>query len=497
VEQRIGRYELIRPIAAGGMATVHVGRVVGAGGFQRVVAIKVMHAHIASDPDFVAMFLDEARLAAGIRHPNVVATLDIEQIPDSLFLVMEYVEGLAISALMKSIRKRGVMLPIPVALRIVLDTLSGLHAAHELLGADGRPVGLVHRDVSPQNVLVGVDGIARITDFGVARAEARISSTRGSQVKGKVPYMSPEQLHAEVVDRRSDVWAVGVVLWEMLTGRRLFHAPNDGALVAAVLRGASHHPHEVRPEVPAAIGDVCMQALSPLAQRFVSAAEFADELERAAEAAGVPIATPRGVGKVVDEEMTVLGAMRLPQTVAGAGVVPEDFKSSPFAARAPSDDGDEAATIAREAPAWPLPAPTPSVGSLPVGNSGASAIASVLTPRKRSAALGVGAGVVVFVLTALGATALWLVTHTKAPSPVASETVLASSGPSSQPEPATSTVEAPAPPPSAPEPVASESAEPAPDAAAPPSKPETKPGSRWRPPVSKPPPHGEFQPGRL
>jgi serine/threonine-protein kinase len=253
-----GRYETLKAIASGGMATVHLGRAVGVGGFERLVAIKVMHPHIAGESEFVDMFLDEARLAARIRHPNVVATIDV-QADDGLFIVMEYVDGPSLRALRRAWRRA---LPPPIALRILIDALGGLHAAHELCGDDGAPLNLVHRDVSPANILIGADGVVRITDFGVARAETRLSSTRGGQLKGKVPYMPPEQLMGEPIDRRCDVYGSGAVLWEQLAGRRLFRAESEGALLQKILAGPEYTPQQVNADVPAALDAVCMRALA-------------------------------------------------------------------------------------------------------------------------------------------------------------------------------------------------------------------------------------------
>ncbi len=302
VGQKFGRYESIKEIASGGMATVYLGRALGAGGFERVVAIKAMHPHIANEPEFVAMFFDEARLAARVRHPNVVATLDMQEEPDGkLFLVMEYVEGPTLQAVRRAASK-GPALPLAVTLRIILDILMGLHAAHEQTGPNGEPLHIVHRDVSPQNILVGVDGIVKITDFGVAFAESKLSSTRGGQVKGKLTYMSPEQIQSRPVDRRTDVYAAGVVFWELLAGRRLFTADNDGALVHAVLQGPTERPGGTKSTVPGPIGDVCMRALkTDPAKRYVSAMAFAESLENAAAASQTQIATSRAVAAYVKE----------------------------------------------------------------------------------------------------------------------------------------------------------------------------------------------------
>ncbi len=296
-----GRYELLKQIAVGGMATVHLARALGVGGFERLVAIKVMHAHIGAEPDFVTMFLDEARLAARIRHPNVVPTLDVQESPDGLFLVMEYIEGPSLHQLIKA-TAGGNGIPVPVVLRMTIDTLSGLHDAHELTDDEGHPLSLVHRDVSPANVLIGTDGVARITDFGVARAEARLSSTQGGQLKGKIPYMPPEQLMSEQIDRRCDVYAAGAMLWETLVGRRLFQAESDGALLQKILAGPEGSPRQQNPHIPPAIDAVCMQALARDKEgRFATTADFADALERAAQASGVTIASARAVATFVEQ----------------------------------------------------------------------------------------------------------------------------------------------------------------------------------------------------
>ena len=232
-----GRYELLGSIASGGMASVHLARVTGEAGFERFVAVKRMLPTLESDDAFVAMFLDEARLAAQIRHPNVVGVLDLDRHEAEPFLVMEFVDGPSLNAVLKGLRSRNEALPLEIALRVTLDVLAGLHAAHELHDAAGHPLGLVHRDVSPANVLVGRDGVARLTDFGVARAEARLARTEVGELKGKIPYMAPEQLRGAVADRRADVYAVGCVLWELLTLRRAFDGVDHAAMIAAVLAG--------------------------------------------------------------------------------------------------------------------------------------------------------------------------------------------------------------------------------------------------------------------
>jgi serine/threonine protein kinase len=299
---RGGRYETLREIASGGMAKVHLGRALGAGGFERLVAIKAMHPHLADEPEFVDMFLDEARLAASIRHPNVVGTLDVQEDEQGIFLVMEYVEGPSLSAILKGRRRERRSVTIEIALRIFLDTLAGLHAAHELTGADGEPLRLVHRDVSPQNVLVGVDGIARITDFGIARAESRLTTTQGGAVKGKLPYMAPEQIHGHPTDRRTDIYAAGAVLWELLTRERLVRGDTDAERIHKIISDPVRSPRELNPAIPEPLAETCQKALQKdPTERFPTMAAFADAIEEAARAAGVTIATARGVSTFVKD----------------------------------------------------------------------------------------------------------------------------------------------------------------------------------------------------
>ena len=208
VGRRVGRYELIVEIASGGMAAVYLARARGASGFERLVAAKIPHPHLRKDEEFAAMFLDEARLAAKIHHPNVVPVLDFGE-AGALYLVMDYVEGHHLAGLIRAAGKKGERLPPSITLRILVDALTGLHAAHELKDNAGAPLHIVHRDTSPQNVLIGVDGIARITDFGIARADARATITRDGQVKGKLSYIAPEQSRAtrSLVARTCSAWA--------------------------------------------------------------------------------------------------------------------------------------------------------------------------------------------------------------------------------------------------------------------------------------------------
>jgi len=266
------------------MATVHFGRLSGPVGFSRTVAIKRLHPNFATDPEFVAMFLDEARLAARIRHPNVVPTLDVVATGGEVFIVLEYVSGESLARLWRA--HAEVPIPLPCALAIVAGLLHGLHAAHEVRDEQGHPLGIVHRDVSPQNILVGTDGVARIIDFGVAKAAGRLQETGDSgALKGKIAYMAPEQISGGEVSRRTDIYAAGVVLWELLTSRRLVDGENDAQRAAKILASQSspsyEPPSKWNPRVTPALDAIVKTALawSP-ADRFATAKEMAALLER-------------------------------------------------------------------------------------------------------------------------------------------------------------------------------------------------------------------------
>jgi serine/threonine-protein kinase len=280
----IGRYALHDAFASGGMATVHLGRLLGPVGFARTVAIKRLHAQFAQDPEFVSMFLDEARVVARIRHPNVVPTLDVVAADGELFIVMEYVQGESLARLIKAAGAQGSRIPMPFVASMLVGVLHGLHAAHEARNERGEPLDVVHRDISPQNILVGIDGVARVLDFGVAKAAGRIQTTREGQLKGKLPYMAPEQISGEV-SRASDVYSASVVLWEALTGRRLFAADSDAHVMKLVLENRVTPPSEHVPDLPPALDALTLRGLSrEPSDRFSTAKEMALALEDAVPA---------------------------------------------------------------------------------------------------------------------------------------------------------------------------------------------------------------------
>ncbi len=293
--QQLGRYVLYDEIAAGGMATVHFGRMLGPAGFSRTVAIKRLHPHLARDPQFVSMFLDEARVAARVQHPNVVSTIDVVAREGELFLVMEYINGESLSNLLREARASGTRVPPRVVSSVVSGVLYGLHAAHEAKSEQGEALQIVHRDISPQNIIVGIDGIARVVNFGVAKATMRVQWTRSGEVKGKFSYMAPEQLESRTIDRRTDIYATAVVLWEALASRRLFVGDDPGSIVTSVLLAKVPTLTAIAPDLPAGLAALVQRGLARDANdRFPTAQAMALELEK-----WLPAAPPHTVGEWV------------------------------------------------------------------------------------------------------------------------------------------------------------------------------------------------------
>ena len=318
----IGRYVLFREVAHGGMATVHLGRLRGPAGFSRTVAIKRLHPQFARDPEFVSMFLDEARLAARVQHPNVVDVLDVVAVEGELFLVMDYVHGESFAKLLITSRELGIPVLPRIVTAIATNVLDGLHAAHEARNERGDPLGMVHRDVSPQNVMVGADGVARVLDFGIAKAKERAhGTTRDGQMKGKLPYMAPEQVGGDSLDRRTDVYSASVVLWEALTGERFLPAGDMIATVQRILTREHPAPSTLNPEVPAALDVVVLKGLArDPANRWPTAHDMAVALERTPMGSARDVAQwvrrvaaePLGAraSSIAEIENTVLPAMR-------------------------------------------------------------------------------------------------------------------------------------------------------------------------------------------
>lgn len=280
--QTLGRYEFLVPIAQGGMAAVWAARLHGTRGFSKTVAIKTMLPTISDDPMFEQMFLDEATIASNIRHPNVVQIQDLGEQNDILYLVMEWVDGEPLSAIRRAAAKEG-GIPRNVAVRIVADACAGLHAAHELKDEHGEPLGLVHRDISPQNILITYDGQVKIVDFGVAKAAGRgAAETNAGQIKGKPPYMSPEQALGEDIDRRTDLFALGIILYQLTTGKHPFRGESDVITLQNIVSDRPIvAPRAFDKDYPRPLETVVMKALArDPAERYQTAAEFEAALDR-------------------------------------------------------------------------------------------------------------------------------------------------------------------------------------------------------------------------
>ena len=289
--KKLGRYEIVKHLAQGGMAEVLLARTVGIEGFERHVVLKRIRAEAARDERYVSMFLDEARLAASLHHHNIVQVTDIGQDAGEYFFTMEYIHGEDARTLLANVSRREEHVPLEHAIGIVCAAAAGLHHAHEQRGVDRTPLGLVHRDVSPANILIGYDGGVKVADFGIAKATHRNNAeTQSGTLKGKVAYMSPEQCVGEAIDRRSDVFSLGIVLYELCTVRRLFKGENDFLTMTAIVLGYIPPPSTIRPDLPPALEDVILKALANKPKdRYQTAQELRLALEQVAGALGLTI----------------------------------------------------------------------------------------------------------------------------------------------------------------------------------------------------------------
>jgi len=295
----LGHYELLTRLGRGGMASVWVARErAPISGKQRLVAVKAMLPELARHSDFRAMFLEEGQIVRSIDHPHVVKVHEVSEDGGILYMAMEWVEGDSLRTVIKEAKRRRAI-PAEMAVKIIADTAAGLHAAHELRGWDGELRNIVHCDVSPHNILVGLDGQAKLVDFGVANATAHSDLDGGDRIKGKFGYMSPEQASAGKVDRRSDVFALGIVLYELTTGERLFRGDDPAQTLELVKNGRIPAPKEVSPNYPEGLAAIVKRSLSRnVNQRFQTAAEFRDALEHYLKDARVMV-SPAGVGQLV------------------------------------------------------------------------------------------------------------------------------------------------------------------------------------------------------
>jgi eukaryotic-like serine/threonine-protein kinase len=490
VPRTLGRYALYSELASGGMATVHLGRMRGQVGFARTVAIKRLHATFAKEPDFVSMLLDEARLAARVRHPNVVPVLDVEAQDGELFLVLEYVHGESLAKLMRLVA--GQPLPCSVSARIAADMLNGLHAAHEAANERGEPLQIVHRDISPQNVLVGVDGVTRVTDFGIAKAANRVQTTHEGQLKGKLAYMAPEQLREQLVDRRTDVYSASVVLWEMLTARRLFASSDAGATVTRIISGDVKPPSTLAEHVPPEVDAIVMKGLAnDIEKRFSTAEEMAVALEKA-----VRLQPPSEVGAWVRATATAALAVRAERVA--------EIETSDSALSSKDHGAVVAAELARRATESLSGAESkaadrlssPTGGQLSNISVERSLRSSEVSSGRRRWAIGAGVGAFVVVLGVVLAFVVRSPSSAAGPAAAPAVPPSAVSAPSGVAAPSASLQAEPEPPPApSAEPETSSSAEPVAKAPAPARSPRSRPG-RAAAPVPKttaPGPKSDFK----
>jgi serine/threonine-protein kinase len=480
--RQFGRYALHGEIACGGMASVHFGRLLGPVGFARTVAIKRLHPQYARDPEFVAMFLDEARLAARVRHPCVAATIDVVATEGEIFLVMEYVHGESLARLLRTARGAGGV-PVAIVGSVLSGALHGLHAAHVATSESGAPLGIVHRDISPENILVGVDGIARVIDFGIAYAAGRAQVTREGRLKGKLAYMAPEVLEGGRATPLADVYGAGVVLWEALTGERLFTGDNEGQVLTRILRGTVAAPSTLRAGLSSAVDELVLRALArDPALRFPTALAFALEVEK-----HLRPASAREVGEWVNDvaRESLAGLASALATVEGArGTADHAMRGEPHEERtettllargettetnlvaAPWLDDTAETRAPREDTITNLVLPPPSARVAPEPLPPAIVLAEA--PRRRGPIV---AGVLAIAVIGLVAGKLAF----RADAPVNAPTASSSAAPAEPPPPSTGSDSIPAsePPPSF---EAARSAEPPPPAA--PGASKAKPGTR-------------------
>ena len=293
----LGRYRVVDEIGIGGMASVHLARMDGPGGFQKWVAIKRIHPHLVEDDTFVHMFLDEARVAARISHPNVATVFELGKHEDTYWIAMEYLHGEPLREVMRRTEELGQPMPPEIACRVIADAAEGLHAAHELVGKNGEKLGLVHRDVTPHNLFVTYDGCTKVVDFGIAKFSSRMASTRAGTLKGKLAYMSPEQVAGEQIDRRTDLFALGVVLWELTTGQRLFRMESDLDTLAKVQECNVPRPSGVVRGYPIDLEKIVMKALAKQKnERYKTAREFSRALQSLLMRRGLFIASDEVAG---------------------------------------------------------------------------------------------------------------------------------------------------------------------------------------------------------
>jgi eukaryotic-like serine/threonine-protein kinase len=297
----LGKYRLIAEIARGGMGIVYLAMVQGPGGFNKLVVVKELKPELVEEAAFLQMFLDEAKLAARLNHPNIVQTNEVGNEGDRYFMAMDYLDGRGLDRVRRRARTAGWGLSMPMSLRVTCDMLAGLDYAHKLTDFDGSPLSIVHRDISPQNVFVTFDGQVKLLDFGIAKTVESTNETKAGVLKGKISYMAPEHARGQKVDARSDVFSAGVMLWEALTGRKLHQGQSEQAILAALIAGDLPRASTVKPWVPTELDEICARAMAVDAgERYQSATDFQDAIERYLTASGTNVSA-RDVGACISE----------------------------------------------------------------------------------------------------------------------------------------------------------------------------------------------------
>jgi serine/threonine protein kinase len=461
------------------MASVHFGLLLGDEGFTKTVAIKRLHASFAKDPEFASALLDEGRLQARIHHPNVAAVLDVVRSGDELLLVMEYLHAAPLSQLHQAARAGKERPSLAVARAVMVGVLRGLHDAHEARSANGEPLAIVHRDISPQNILVGADGTARIVDFGIARAAVRSQVTREGVIKGKPGYMAPEQFSDDPVSRAVDIYAAGVVLWELVTSERLFAGGDIVAIARKVIDGRVDPPSAVVPGLPAVLDAIVLKALArDPAERFATASELADALEGLG-----PLASPgevaawvqRSAGEALAERQAVRsriereaeherarpqssspdaassGTASLPSTVSPLSAV---SVASPLSTASPPSTVSPLSYAVTVAASYPVAASAPGSFSTTASSAGipsapSLAVVDAAALRRSRVAYGIVAAMALLVAAAGGAALAGGASRSEAPAAETTSSLVLAAAPSAPSAPQAASSAAPSTPPAA------------------------------------------------
>jgi serine/threonine protein kinase len=386
---RFGEYVILKRLAAGGMAEVYLARKSGLGGFTKPIAVKVILAHLSSNQRFIEMFLDEARLAVHLNHPYIAQTLDLGEVDGKYYIAMEFAHGEDLQRISVTTRKSGRLLPLPYAAKIVSQIAEGLYFAHSKSDNRGQPLGIVHRDISPHNIILTFDGLSKLIDFGVAKARVTFKEEEEGVLKGKFSYMSPEQIRGMPIDPRSDIFALGIVLWEVCTGAHLYRETSELLTMEAILRKPVPKPRELRGDMPPDLEAIILKALSKRSvDRFQTAHDMHEALEGYLSRSGWTVGTPHlaeFMKKLFPEEYAEIRDLLAKEREK---VEREDKQGSqefvawePYDGTKPADDDDVAEVVSLTAGPGMRPAPVgqgmprpASVGNRPATNPHGQAV---------------------------------------------------------------------------------------------------------------------------